>query len=147
MMFLEEGPSILATLSQALPLEREPRAAFLDNVFLDGKIQNIAFLRDALAIKDIELGFPERRGNLVLHHLGFGAIAHDGISILDGSDAPHVHTHRRVELQRAATGCRFGISEHDADLFANLVDEDQRCFRLDRKSTRLNSSHSQISYA
>ena len=33
-----------------------------------------------------------------------------------------------VELQRAAAGCGFGIAEHDADLFADLVDEDQACF-------------------
>src|SRR2546430_9212139 len=68
---------------------------------------------------------------------------------LDRADATDVEAQRRVKLERLAAGGRFGIPEHDADLLAKLVDEDHRRLgpREDRKSTRLNSSHSQISYA
>src|SRR5206468_9819113 len=44
-------------------------------------------------------------------------------------DAPNVETHGRVELERLATGGRLRIAEHDADLLAQLVDEDDRGLR------------------
>ena len=43
-----------------------------------------------------------------------------------GADAPHVETHRRVELERPAATRRLGIAEHDPDLLAQLIDEDHR---------------------
>src|SRR5690242_21269241 len=79
---------------------------------------------------------------------------------------------RRVELERPAARRGLRIAEHDADLLAQLIDEDrgrveprerprELPHRLrhqpgleadvgvaqDRKSTRLNSSHMSISYA
>ena len=52
------------------------------------------------------------------------------VAVLDARDAADVDADRRVELQRAAAGRRFGIAEHDADLLAQLVDEDQARLRL-----------------
>ena len=47
-------------------------------------------------------------------------------AVLEGLDATHVEADRGVELQRLATGRRLGRAEHDADLLAELVDEDRR---------------------
>src|SRR5687767_15813013 len=59
-----------------------------------------------------------------------------------------VESQRSVELERVAAGGGLGIAEHHADLHADLVDEEHDRIRaldvageLDRKSTRLNSSH------
>jgi len=41
-----------------------------------------------------------------------------------------VDAYRRVELQRAAARGCLRVAEHDADLFAELVDEDERRFRF-----------------
>ena len=64
----------------------------------------------------------------IFHDFDFRAAADHLVAILDGGDAPHIRANRRVELQRATAGCRFRIAEHDADLFANLVDEDEAGF-------------------
>ena len=41
-------------------------------------------------------------------------------------DAADVQADRGVELERVAAGGRLGVAEHDADLHADLVDEDDR---------------------
>ena len=81
-------------------------------------------LRNARPVHDLEFRLPEGRRDLVFHDLDAGEIAGHFLAVLDGTDAPDVHTDRRVEFQRIAAGGGFGIAEHDADLHANLVDED-----------------------
>src|SRR5207248_1443274 len=66
------------------------------------------------------------REALVLYDLDPGAVAHRVGAVLEALDAPHVEPDRGVELQRPPTGRRFGTPEHDADLLAELVDEDRR---------------------
>ena len=39
-----------------------------------------------------------------------------------------------VKLQSAATGRRFGAAEHDADFFADLIDEDDRGLALGNRT-------------
>src|SRR5262245_9242831 len=119
---LEELFCVIPALAEPLALEREPCAALFDDVLVDGEIKQVAFARNALAVHDVEFGFPEGRRDLVLDDLGFCAAAGDFFTILDGSDAPHVYAHRGVELQGATAGGCFGVAEHDADLFADLVD-------------------------
>ena len=53
----------------------------------------------------------------------------DSVPVLIVSIAPDVEADRGVELQRAAAGRRLGVAEHDADLLAQLVGEDQRGVR------------------
>ena len=48
----------------------------------------------------------------------------DFLAVLDGADAADVEAHRGVELERVAAGRGLGVAEHDADLHADLVDED-----------------------
>src|SRR5262245_44242741 len=127
---LEKLLGVLAALAQTLAAISKPRARFFDDPLVHGEVDEIARARDALAVHDVELGFPERRGDLVLHDLHARAAADDGVTVLDARDAADVETHRRVELQRAAAGGRLRVAEHHADFFAQLVDENEAGFRL-----------------
>ena len=51
------------------------------------------------------------------------------------ADAPDVEADRGVELEGVAAGRRLGRAEHDADLHADLVDEDEEAVRA-RDGTR-----------
>src|SRR5207249_8523731 len=115
---------------EALALEGEPGAALVDDLAIDGEIEQVAFLRNPLAIHDVELRLTKRRRDLVLDDLDAGAAADDDVAVLDRADAADVDADRRVELQRAAAGGRFRVAEHDADLLAKLVDEDEARLRL-----------------
>src|SRR5688500_14802885 len=74
---LEELLDVLAALAEALAAVSEPGAALLDDLPLDGEIEQVAFARDALAVHHVELRFAEGRSDLVLHHLDAGAAADD----------------------------------------------------------------------
>ena len=80
-------------------------------------------LRDAGAVHDLEFGLAKRRRHLVLDDLDPGHRAHHFLAVLDRADAPDVHAHRGVELERIAAGRGLRIAEHHADLHADLVDE------------------------
>src|ERR1035438_6501012 len=129
---LQELPRILASLADPVALIAEPGTALLDDVLRHSLIQQVAFLGNAFAVDDVELRLAEWRRHLVLDHLHLGAIAHHHVAVLDGRDAPDVQTRGRIELQRAAARGGFRIAEHHADLFANLVDEDQAGVRFAR---------------
>src|ERR1700722_12846754 len=125
LVVLEIGANIFATLADALARVAVPCARLLDDVVGYRQIENIAFARDTLAIENIELSLAEGRGDLVLDDLDLGARANDRIAFLDGRNAADIDADRGIELERAATGGGFRIAEHDADLFADLVDENQ----------------------
>src|SRR6185437_165534 len=72
LVVLEELAGVLAALANAFALVAEPRARLLDNVVVHREIEQVAFFRDALAVKDVEFRFAEGRGHLVLHDLYFG---------------------------------------------------------------------------
>src|SRR5689334_5753938 len=126
----QELACVFTALADALAFVAEPRAALFDHVLRGAQIQQVAFFRNTLAVNDVEFGFAERRRDLVLHYLDLGAVSDHALAIFDGRDAADVEPHRRVKLQRAAAGGGFRIAEHDADLFANLIDEDQAGPRL-----------------
>src|SRR6202042_264634 len=63
--------------------------------------------------------------DFVLDDFDAGARADDDVAFLDGSDAADVDAHGRVKLEGAAAGGGFGIAEHDANFFADLIDENQ----------------------
>jgi hypothetical protein len=79
---------------------------------------------DALIVHDVELALGEGRGDLVLLDLDTGAVADDVVTGFDGLDAADVQAHGGVELEGVAAGGRLGVAEHDADLLAQLVGED-----------------------
>ncbi len=90
----------------------------------------LALAGDSLAVVDVELRLAERGRHLVLDHLDLGARPHHGLPVLQRRDPADVDADRGIELQGAAAGRRLGVAEHDADLFADLVDEDQARLRL-----------------
>src|SRR5437867_7453381 len=124
-VILQELARIFAALAKTFTLVGEPGPALFDDAFFDGKIEQVAFARDAFAVHDVELRFTERRSDLVFDDLHFGAASNHFVSIFNGSDSPHIHSNRRIKFQRAAPGSRFGITEHDTDFFADLVDKDE----------------------
>src|SRR6266478_2806441 len=119
--------SLLAARADPLAADLEPSAALLDQVALDGQVEQLVRPRDAYAVEDVELGLPERRGHLVLHHLHPGAVPDHLLAVLDGADAPDVEADGGIELERISAGGRLGRAEHHADLHADLVDEDHGC--------------------
>src|SRR5262245_11882581 len=121
--------SVVASLAQPLALVREPRAGLVDDLVLDADVDQLAEPRYSLAIHDVELGFAERRRDLVFDDFDFSAIPYDVLAVLDLRDAADVEAQCGIELQRAPAGGRFRRSEHYAYLLANLVDEDQTGIR------------------
>src|SRR5256886_4827128 len=98
---------VLAPLADALGLVGVPGARLLDDPLLDAGVEDRAGLRDALAVKNVELRLAERSRQLVLHHFDLGAHT-DGLrTLLDRVLAPDVEPHRGVELQRATAGGGF----------------------------------------
>ena len=114
----------LSALPEALGVIGEPGARLVDDVVLDGHVQKRALLGDALSVHDVELGLLEGRGDLVLDDLDADAVA-DVLAVdLDAVDATDVHADGREELEGATARRSLGVAEHDADLLAQLVDED-----------------------
>src|SRR5271170_5300803 len=99
-----------------------------------GDVEQVAFFRNPLTVHDVELGFAEGGGYLVFHDFDFGARTSHDVAIFDRGNAANVNAHRRVELQGTATGRGLGIAEHHADLFADLVNENQTSARLRNRS-------------
>src|SRR6185436_5288794 len=129
-VFLQELLRVFAALAQALAAVREPRAGLFDDSLVDADVEQIAPLRDALAVHHVELRLAEGRGDLILDDLHARAPADDDVAVLDAGDAADVDADRGIELQRAAAGGRFRVAEHDADFLAQLVDEHEARLRL-----------------
>ena len=102
----------------------------MDDVQLHSQVHQLPVLGDALAVHDVELGLPEGGRDLVLDDLGAGAVADDLAAVLDGLDAADLHADGGVELQGAAAGGDLGVSVDHADLFPELVDEDDHAVGL-----------------
>src|SRR5262249_29723212 len=121
-VFQQEVASVLLALAQLLTLIGEPGPGLTDEALLDAHVDERAFLADALAVEDVELGLLERRGHLVLHDLDLGPAADHGLGLLEGRDAADVEAHRGVELERAGARGGLGVAERRADLFAPVVE-------------------------
>src|ERR1041384_7211570 len=131
-VFLQEVARVVLALAEPVAVVDVPGARLLQHAVQHADLQHLALARDAVAVEDVELGVPERRRHLVLHHLDAGLGADHLVALLDRADAADVHAHRGVELERVAAGGGLGVAEHDTDLHADLVDEDhQRVGALD----------------
>src|SRR5512143_3091325 len=126
----EELLRVLPALPDPQVAVAEPRSRLLDDLHLETDVDQLARLGDSFAVRDVELRDAERGRDLVLDDLDLRAAADDDLAVLDRVDAPDVDAHGRIELQGAAAGRRLGVPEHDADLLADLVDEDERGLRL-----------------
>src|SRR5438552_15570524 len=116
---------IFAALPDALATIAEPSTGFFDDVVQHAQIEHVAGAGDAFAVHDVELGLAEGGGSLVLDDFNFGARTDHAVALFDGGDAADIHAHTGVKLEGTATGGGLRIAEHDADLFADLIDEDQ----------------------
>src|SRR5919112_1469678 len=113
---LEKLLGVLATLTEALLIEIEPRPALAHDSQVDPDVEDAAFDRDPLVVHDVELGLPEGRRDLVLDDL-HPRPRPDGVgAVLDRLDAADIHSHRGVELQRVAAGGGLWAAEHHTDL-------------------------------
>src|SRR5207237_10605630 len=131
-VFFQEIARVVLALAQPVAVVDVPGAGLLEHAEHDADLQHLAFARDAVAVHDVELRLLEGRRDLVLHHLDAGLGADDLVALLDRADAADVHPHGGIELERVATGRGLRVAEHDADLHADLVDEDdQRVGALD----------------
>src|SRR5437016_9426318 len=129
-MILKSLLGVLATLAQAFAIVREPRTTLFDHAMVGGEIQQVALARNPFPVHDVELGLAERRCDFVLRDFHFSAIADDAVAVFDRADAANIEPQRGIKLQRATAGRSLGITEHYADLFANLIDEDEASVRL-----------------
>src|SRR5205807_5784702 len=120
----EEVAHVLTSLPEAHLPVREPGAALVDDSRVDGDVEHASRVRDPFVVQDVELRRTKGRRDLVLDHLDLYTAPDDVEALLDGIDLADVHPHRGVELQRASTGGHLGIAEHDTDLLAELIDED-----------------------
>src|SRR5258705_327846 len=123
-VFLQEIAGVVLALADAVLLVLVPGTGFVDHAAADAELQNLALEGHPFAVENIEERLAERRRDLVLHHLHAGLGADHLVAALDAADAPDVEAARSVELERVAPGGRLRIAEHDADLHADLVDED-----------------------
>src|ERR1700722_5418648 len=121
---LEERPNVVLTLPDAIALIGVPRPGLVDDAVRAGEVDDLTFAGDALSVHDLELSLAERRGALVLHDLHARHVAGHFLPLFDGADATDIETHGGIELQRVTTGRGLRTAEHDADLHADLVDED-----------------------
>ena len=103
-----------------------PGAGLLDDAVLYRRIDHLTPVVDPLVVEDLELGHPERRRHLVLHHLHPRLVADHLVALLDRPDAPDIQPHRGVELEGVAAGGGLGVAEHHPDLHTDLVDEHHR---------------------
>src|SRR6185312_17493707 len=97
----------------------------LDDIVLGAKIEKIAFPRNPFPVEDVHFHFTERRRYLIFHNLDFCPVSDNRVAILDRSGPAYFRSYGCVKLQRTAAGSGFGVTEHNTDLFANLVDENE----------------------
>src|SRR6476646_6110420 len=120
---LQEHLGVLTALPDALAVVAVPGARLLDDPGLGADVDEKRRVADSFRVHDVEFGLLERWRDLVLDHLHAHVRANDILFLLDRTDAADVQPDRRVELERLTSRCRLGIAEHDADLFAKLIDE------------------------
>src|SRR6266478_189000 len=129
-VFLQEDAGVFAALAHAFAAVADPGTGFFEDALVDAEVNQVAFAGNAFAVENVEFGFAEGSRDFVLYDFGAGARADDPVAVLDGLDAPNVNAHGSVKLKGAAAGGGFGIAEHDANFFPDLVDEDEAGFRF-----------------
>ena len=73
---------------------------------------------------------PVRRSHLVLDNFNLHPVSERLVTILDLGCTADIDPDGSVEFQGVSAGCRLGITEHDTDFLAELVDEDAAGIRL-----------------
>src|SRR5262249_7621008 len=66
---LQIQAGVVLALADAITLVRVPGPGLLDDPLHAAQLEDLSLAGDAGAVHDLELGLPERRGDLVLDHL------------------------------------------------------------------------------
>ena len=114
-------------LAQAGCLVAEPGPFFVDDAAFDSYVDEGADVGDPFIEEDVEFCCLKWGRAFIFCNLHLNARSHfcGIVSALDAGDAADIHANRGVEFQRSTASCCLGIAEHDADFFADLVDEDR----------------------
>ena len=107
-----------------------PTATLLDDASPLAEVNQFSTPTDALAKHDVELAVAEWGSHLVLHNLHSGFVSYYFTAVLDDRNFAHIDTDAGIELQGISTSGCLRISEHHANLLAQLVDEDARSVGL-----------------
>ena len=116
-MFLHEYLDVFLALAQAFAFIRIPGAALFDDIHGRAQVEDSAFAGNPRAVHDVEFAVFERRCHFILDDFDPRPVADDVATGFDGFALADFHADRRVELQGPAACRRFGIAEHDADIF------------------------------
>src|ERR1022692_1211036 len=87
-MLLQEDTGIVLALSDAFALVAVPGTGFFHHIVQNAELDELAFLGDAGAVHDLELGLAERRRHLVLDDFDASERSDHFLAALDRADAP-----------------------------------------------------------
>ena len=125
-------------MSDLLAIQAEPGSALDDQTVLHGGVKQACRVADAFVEHQVQFDLLEWRGHLVFHDFHADAVSdHLVRALADCLDLAHVHADRSVELQGVPAGGGLRVAEHDADLHADLVDEDDQGIALGQKTGQL----------
>ena len=120
----QEDLCILSSLANLAIIVGEPCTALLDDTKIHCQIQDVTLFGDSLSEHDIKFCFFKRRCHFILHDFDTGTVTDHFSTLFDRLGSSDIHTHGSVELQGTSTGGCLRITEHDTDLFTQLVDKD-----------------------
>ena len=121
----EVGFCRLASLPDKFAVVGNPRALLFEDFLLYAEVDERTSHGNALVIHNVEFAFGKRRGDFVFDDLDFCAVADDfARRVFDLPDSADIDAHGGEEFEGASAGGRFGVAEHNADFFADLVGED-----------------------
>ena len=113
------------------------RTALLDDFGSYCEIEDLTDAGYTFVEHEVELGFLERRSHFVLHHFDAHLVTLDDLAVFDLARTTDIEAHRSIELKGVAAGSCLGVTEHNADFFAELVDENDRCAGFVHRSCHL----------
>ena len=93
----------------------------------DAQVDQFTFPANAFAVKNIEFGLTERRGNFVFDDFDFGFVTNHVIAFFNLTGTADVEADRGIEFERVTAGCGFRAAEHHADFHTDLVNENNQC--------------------
>ena len=121
---MKELLCILPSLSDLRIIIGIPSAALGNDPTFRCQIQNISVCGDSLSEYNIKLCLFEGRCNLILYNFDAGMVTYHLSALLQCLCTAYIQTDGSLELQRASTGSRLRITEHNSNLFTQLIDKD-----------------------
>src|SRR5579863_657356 len=92
-VFAQELPGVFTALPDAFAAEGKPRPALLNLVQAHSQVNQVAFLRDSLAIENIKFRLPKGSGHFIFNYFYFSSVANHPVALLDGGDPANIDAH------------------------------------------------------